>query len=137
MILRLRRQQIDFLKEEARRVHPIEACAILLGKINSDEVYVSKIVLAPNKLKSTIRFEVDPDFVLKALNEAEKEGLEFIGLFHSHPAPTQPSLIDRKYMKLWGGTIWLILSSMKGDIASYQMINGEVTETSIIVDCDN
>jgi proteasome lid subunit RPN8/RPN11 len=133
----LSRQHIDILKEESRKVHPVEACALLFGRISSNEAHVSKIVLAKNKLKSNTRFEIEPEFVLKAFTEAEKEGLELIGMFHSHQAPTRPSLIDRRNMKLWGGTIWLILSSLKGEIAAYQMINCKVVKTPIIVDLDN
>jgi proteasome lid subunit RPN8/RPN11 len=133
----LKGQHLDFLNEEARKVHPVEACAILLGKVSSDEAHVTRILMVPNKLNSTTRFEIDPEFVLEALNEAERLGLELVGFFHSHPAPTRPSPTDLRYMKLWGETIWLILSTIKGDIAASQMINGEIMETPVVVDCDN
>jgi proteasome lid subunit RPN8/RPN11 len=98
---------------------------------------VSKIVVAKNKLESDTRFEIDPEVVLKAFNEAEKEGLELIGMFHSHQTLTKPSIIDQRSMKLWGGTVWLIFSSLKDEIAAYQMRNGKVVETPILVDFDN
>jgi len=134
LILRLKRQHVDLLKEEARKVHPIEACAMLFGKLTQNEVSVKKVVMAPNKLQSTVRFEIDPETFVRALTEADKEDLDFIGLFHSHPAPTMPSLIDLKYMKLWGDAVWLILSSINGNLAAYQMINGKVREITIKVE---
>jgi proteasome lid subunit RPN8/RPN11 len=119
------------LKEEARRVYPIEACAILFGKLSQKEAVVKKVVLAPNELQSTLRFEISPETFAKALAEAEREGLDFIGLFHSHPAPAKPSPIDLKYMKLWGDTIWLILSSTNRSLAAYQMKKAKVKEIAI------
>jgi len=118
-------------------VHPVEACALLFGRVDSNEAHVSKVAIAPNKLQSTVRFEINPETVFKELNEAEREELDFIGLFHSHPAPTPPSLTDQKGMKLWGDAIWLILSSTKGNLGAYKLMNGEVIEIPIIVESEN
>ena len=134
MILRLKRQHVNLLKEEARKVHPIEACAMLFGKLTQKETVVKRVVVAPNKLHSTVRFEIDPETFVNAFTKADKEGLDFIGMFHSHPAPAKPSLIDHKYMKLWGDAIWLILSSTNGSLAAYQMRNGKVREITIRVE---
>ncbi|MCZ2856896.1 MAG: M67 family metallopeptidase [Candidatus Bathyarchaeota archaeon] len=131
MILRLRRQHVDFLREEARKVDPVEACAMLFGKLGPEEAVVKKIVTTPNKLQSTTRFEIDPEAFAKAFTEADQEGLDFIGMFHSHPAPEKPSITDLKYMKLWGDAIWLILSSTSGHLAAYQMTNSKVSEIAI------
>lgn len=83
-------------------MYPVEACAVLFGKLTEKEAVVKRAVVAPNKLQSTVRFEIDPETFAEAFTKADKEGLDFIGLFHSHPAPAEPSLIDLKYMKLWG-----------------------------------
>ena len=131
MILRLRRQHVDLLKQEAEKVHPVEACALLFGKLSQNEAVVEKVELAPNELQSTVRFEMDPENVAAAITEAEEEGLDFIGLFHSHPAPAAPSPIDLKYMKLWGDALWLILSSIDGNLAAYQLSDGTVKEVTI------
>ena len=118
-------------------MYPVEACALLFGRVNSNEAHVSKVAIASNKLQSTVRFEINPEIVFKELNEADREELDFIGLFHSHPAPTRPSLIDKKGMKLWGNAIWLILSSTKGNLAAYKMMNDEVIEIPVIVESEN
>ena len=131
MILRLRRHHVDLLKQEAEKVHPVEACAMLFGKLSQNEAVVEKVELAPNELQSTVRFEMDPEKVAAAITEAEEEGLDFIGLFHSHPAPAAPSPIDLKFMKLWGDALWLILSSIDGNLAAYQLSDGTVKEVTI------
>lgn len=131
MFLRMKRQQVNLLKEEARKVAPIEACAILFGKLTRKEAVLERVVVTPNKLQSIKRFEIDPELVVKAFTEADKEGLDFLGLFHSHPAPAKPSLIDLEYMRLWGDALFLILSLISGNLAAYQMRNGKVREINI------
>jgi proteasome lid subunit RPN8/RPN11 len=131
LILQLKRHHVDLLKQEARKVHPIEACAMLFGKLSKNEAFVEKVVIAPNELWSTVSFEIDPMRVVSAFNEADEEGLVFIGLFHSHPAPAAPSSIDLKFMKLWGDALWLILSSTDGNLAAYQIKDGRVEEAII------
>jgi len=134
MILRLKTQQLRFLKEETRRVHPVEACAILFGKTTQREAIVKRVVTAPNVLKSTTRFEIDPKVFFDAFMQADEEGLEFIGLFHSHPAPAYPSGVDLKFMRLWGDAVWLILSSIYNNFAAFQMTDGKVSEVTVKTD---
>lgn len=134
MILQLQRRHVDLLKQEAKKVHPVEACAMLFGKLSQNEAAVEKVEVAPNELQSTVRFEIDPVKVAAAFTEAEDEGLDFIGLFHSHPAPAAPSPIDLKYMKLWGDALWLILSSTDGNLAAYQLSDGTVKEATIRIE---
>jgi len=134
MILRSKTQQLQLLRKEARRVFPVEACAILFGKITKREAVVKKIAIVLNILKSTTRFEIDPKAFFDAFMQAHKNGLEFIGLFHSHPAPAYPSSVDLEYMRLWGDAVWLILSSTIENFAAFQMIDGKVREVFVKTD---
>jgi proteasome lid subunit RPN8/RPN11 len=134
LILRLRRRHVDLLKREAEKVHPIEACAMLFGKMSQNEAIVEKVEFAPNKLQSTVRFEIDPENVAAAFTEAEEEGLDFVGLFHSHPAPAAPSSIDLKYMRLWGDALWLILSSIDAKLAAYQLTEDIAKDVTIRIE---
>ena len=131
LILRLQRLHVDLLKQEAEKVQPIEACALLFGKLSHAKAVVEKVEFAPNKLQSPVRFKIDPEKVAAAFTEAEEEGLDFIGLFHSHPAPAAPSPIDIKYMKLWGDALWLILSSVDGNLVAYQLTDDTVKEATL------
>lgn len=101
LVLRLRSVHARLLRE-ARKVQPIEACAMLFGESTQNKAVVKRVVMAPNMLQSPTSFEIHPETFVKAFNEADHEGLDLIGLFHAHPAPAAPSLIDRKYMELWG-----------------------------------
>jgi len=117
-----------------RRVHPVEACAILFGKTNRRGAIVKSIVTVTNVLKSTTRFEIDPKAFFDAFTQADEEGLEFIGLFHSHPAPAYPSSVDQKFMRLLGDAVWLILSSIYNNFAAFQMIDDKVSEVTVKTD---
>jgi len=134
MILRLSSRQLQLLRGEARKVHPIEACAILFGKTTRRGAIVRRVVTVPNVLKSTTRFEIDPKAFFDAFMQADKDGLEFIGLFHSHPAPAYPSGVDLKFMRLWGDAVWLILSSTQGNFAAFRMIGSKVSELAVKTD---
>jgi proteasome lid subunit RPN8/RPN11 len=133
MILCLQPQHLQLLKEEAKKAHPIEACASLFGKMTQREAIVERVVVASTRLSSTTRFEMDPEAFVTAYTEAERDGLEFVGLFHSHPAPAKPSAVDLESMKRWGSAIWLIQSSEDGQLAAYHLQNDKVRKMAIKV----
>ncbi len=134
MILRLTGEQLRFLKDESRKAHPIEACALLFGRLNFREAVVTKVVVMTNVLEASTRFKADPQKVFDAFEEAERNGLQFVGFFHSHPAPARPSRVDLQYMRLWGEAVWLILSASDGRIAAFQMTDGNLHELTIKVE---
>ena len=107
---------------------------MLFGKLSPGEAVVEKVKFAPNQSHSTVRFTIAPAKVAAAFNEAEKEGLDFIGLFHSHPAPAAPSSVDLKYMKLWGDALWLILPSVDGNLAAYQLTDEAAEQVPLRID---
>jgi len=134
LILRLQRLHVNSLKQESEKMQPIEACALLFGKFSHDEAVVKKVEFAPNKLQSPVKFQIDPEKVAATFTRTEKEDLEFIGIFHSHPAPAEPSSIDLEGMKLWGDALWLILSLTDGELAAYQLIVDSVEEMPLQID---
>ncbi len=123
MIIRLTKEQICLLVEETRKNYPIEACGVLLGETKHEEAVVRKIITSHNVLESSTEFQVEPEEFLKVLSEAEKENMQLIGFFHSHPAPPHPSVSDVRHMSLWPENIWLIISSIGYDMAAYQTFN--------------
>lgn len=134
MILRLQRRFDELLRHETERVFPVEACALLFGILTEDEAFVKKVDVTKNMLRSSTQFEVNPTQVAMAVTEAEKEGFEFVGLFHSHPAPASPSTVDLDVMRLWPDTVWLILSSTEGSMAAFQLIDGKIEKVAIRIE---
>ena len=70
---------------------PLEACGILAGKAAQAE----KMIGVLNQAQSPVRFVMDPYEQLHAFDWIESNGLELVGIFHSHPAgPETASATD-------------------------------------------
>ncbi|MDT8899272.1 MAG: M67 family metallopeptidase [Thermanaerothrix sp.] len=89
--LRLSAKQKAIILEHVVHCVPEEACG-LLGGCGS---IVKRIIPVTNRLHSPVRFYMEPTELLKALEALEEEGLELVGIFHSHPhGPAVPSETD-------------------------------------------
>jgi len=131
MILLLTNRQVSLLIEESKKNHPIESCGLLFGWITRKEAIVKKLVATRNILESPTEFQINPEEFIKHLSEAEREGLQLIGFYHSHPAAPKPSMIDTRYMKLWAESIWLIISSIDHSIEAYQAADEKFVKVDV------
>lgn len=61
---------------------PLEACGLLAGKNNR----VEEVLFVQNQAQSPVRFVMDPIEQLKAFDRIDDNGLDLLGIFHSHPA---------------------------------------------------
>jgi [CysO sulfur-carrier protein]-S-L-cysteine hydrolase len=61
---------------------PLEACGLLAGTDNR----VEEVIRIRNQAQSPVRFVMDPYEQLKAFDWIESNGLDLLGIFHSHPA---------------------------------------------------
>ncbi len=113
-ILHLSNKQIDRLHHHAEDNLPLEAAALLFGKVSDQSINVDRIELMHNEASSsTISFMINPEEQYRLLVEAETQGEDFVGIFHSHPAPPYPSRRDQQNMKL-NPVVWLIASKDSG-----------------------
>ncbi len=70
---------------------PLEACGLLAGRNGR----VEAVIPVTNALSSPIRFRMDPLEQLRAFEWIDEQGLDLLGIFHSHPAgPAVVSAID-------------------------------------------
>jgi [CysO sulfur-carrier protein]-S-L-cysteine hydrolase len=60
---------------------PLEACGLLAGKA----ARVEKMIGVLNQAQSPVRFVMDPYEQLHAFDWIESNGLDLVGIFHSHP----------------------------------------------------
>jgi proteasome lid subunit RPN8/RPN11 len=103
----LHRKMLD----AARNSYPLEGCGVLFGEIDSHKAVIREVVATENSADNpTVRFYIDPELFYKILISAEESGLEFLGIFHSHPAQPSPSPWDLEYMKLHQN-VWIIIQS--------------------------
>lgn len=80
--LTISRSQWQEMREHVARQNPLEACGLLAGT----EDRVEKVIPVRNQEQSTVRFRMDPYEQLRAFDWIESNGLELLGIFHSHPA---------------------------------------------------
>lgn len=83
----LLREMIAYVDERA----PLEACGLLAGKEDRAE----KMIGVTNQAQSPVRFVMEPYEQLRAFDRIESNGLDLLGIFHSHPAgPETASATD-------------------------------------------
>ena len=79
------------MREHVAAHAPLEACGLLAGKNDR----VEKVFLTRNQAKSPVRFRMEPLEQLEAFEWIDANGLELLGIFHSHPTgPETASVTD-------------------------------------------
>ncbi|MFY9870538.1 MAG: M67 family metallopeptidase [Candidatus Nitrosopolaris sp.] len=119
--IRLKEAKLEFLTSLAKKSLPLESCALLLGKKNTDnldEISVSDVISVKNSDSSPVSFSIDPDDLIEGYQLSESRNLHVVGIFHSHPAEPFPSSIDKSYMKI-NPVVWLIYSTVTNEARAY------------------
>lgn len=123
--------QVKILEAVARNTHPFEGCALLLGYVKNGMVEVTDILPVENTVKSKVTFQIDPETLLKTYQKADREEKELVAVFHSHPAPPQPSPLDTQYMQV-NPVVWLILSTTTNNLQAYQLQTSTIKPVKIL-----
>ena len=69
------------MREHLDKHVPLEACGLLAGK----QGRVEKVIFVRNQAQSSVRFVMEPYEQLQAFDWIDRNGLELLGIFHSHP----------------------------------------------------
>ena len=113
--LQLFEQDCARLQQHAEFCLPDEAVALLFGVIIENNVFVNRVELMENESKANrTTFSVNPESEYQLLVEAEEIGESLVGIYHSHPAPPEPSATDLRNMRL-NPVVWLIASKQTGE----------------------
>jgi proteasome lid subunit RPN8/RPN11 len=89
----LTKQQLQQMITHVDAQAPLEACGLLAGLDSK----VESVIEVANQAQSAVQFVMEPIGQLKAFEWMESNGMELIGIFHSHPAgPEIPSPTDIK-----------------------------------------
>lgn len=80
--LTITRKQWDEMLKHVEQNAPLEACGLLAGK----NARVEHVLLVRNQAESPVRFVMDPYEQLAAFEWIDSNGLDLLGIFHSHPA---------------------------------------------------
>ena len=114
------------------RALPNEGCGLLLG---TSDGLVHEGVASDNVADSARIYEIDPKVLLRATRRADDEGLEVIGVFHSHthseayPSPTD---IRQAPDPSWHYVLVSLLDS-PATVRSFRIITESVDEEPVIV----
>lgn len=88
---------------ESKTRFPLETGGILIGKIDDNIVHIEYATgPGPVAYHSRSRFQRDGDYsqvLLDTLVRYSRAEYDYIGEWHSHPAPVKPSSIDIKAMQ--------------------------------------
>jgi proteasome lid subunit RPN8/RPN11 len=95
-MLTMSEAHLDEMASHARACNPHEACGLLVGR--SDDAghgRVVRFVPMTNAAASPVIYELDPKEHLRVEMAAEDDGLEVIGVMHSHThSEPYPSVTD-------------------------------------------
>ena len=71
----------------AERTYPNECCGAMLGHVRGERKTVTRALPLENSYagEQGARYELRPEDLLSAERAARAEGLDLIGIFHSHP----------------------------------------------------
>ncbi len=131
-MLTLRSSDRDTLLATCVRALPNEGCGLLLG---SADGAVQVVVASENVADSAKVYEIDPKVLLRAYRRAENEGLEVLGVFHSHthseayPSPTD---VAQAPDPTWHYVI-VSFARRPSVVRSYRIENDLVTEEPVLI----
>jgi proteasome lid subunit RPN8/RPN11 len=101
--VRIKQSALDAIRAHGAEGYPHEICGIMLGP--RGEGGVTEVRRA--------RYEIDPRDHIRIQREADAEGLDIVGYYHSHPDhPAQASRFDTE--RAWAGYIYLIVAIANG-----------------------
>ena len=129
-VLKLTSEHWQIMQEHVAAQAPLEACGLLAGKLDS----VETVLKMRNADQSPVRFHLDAQEQYNAFMWMETNGLDLVGIFHSHPSgPETVSATDIAEAAydvvniIWSRTkeIW--------NAHGFWIENGQVTEVTLKV----
>ena len=131
--IRITDEDLSLIRHELGANSPYEACGVLVGLVGPDEmntVTVKRAVPIKNSNRTHRSFELDPTGLYQAWTGAEDDGLEIVGIYHTHPAsPARPSDWDMEYMQQ-EQDIWVIAGA--DGIFAYRWADDKVQDVEIV-----
>ena len=109
---------------DALQSFPDECCGFLFGKETAELRRITKILVVNNSKEGDKRrrFEIAPKDYMNAERFAEKNNLQFLGIYHSHPKhPAIPSEHDRVAAQPYFSYVIISVDDVISDIRSWQL----------------
>ena len=109
--MKISRSLLSQIHQHLEADYPNEACGVMLGNAG----VVTEVVAAGNERTDSARnrYLIDPLAYMKIERDADKRGLQVLGIYHSHPdVAARPSQFDLDHA--WPNLSYLIVSVCKG-----------------------
>ena len=104
----IQNKDLNSIMEEFNANKPYEACGVLTGTILGNTATVERAISITNVRRTHSSFELDPQQLYNAWSDADKNGKDIVGIYHTHPSFLAiPSSWDRETMKN-NNSVWLI-----------------------------
>ena len=132
MTLEIAAEHVERITSHSKESHPIEACGVLIGTFGGDVRTVTEVWPAKNRLSSESSYEIDPETLFRAFSHAEKNNLEIVGFYHSHPfSSADASEIDRARAN-YPGFSYVIYSIPRNEILSFHFDGKRLAQESVM-----
>lgn len=107
-------QILQAILDQARAELPNECCGLLAGRLEEQMGRVTRCYPLVNEAASPVEFWSEPKSLLAAHRGMDREGLELLAIYHSHPtSPPVPSKKDRE--RNYDEEVMNLIVSMMGD----------------------
>lgn len=120
----------DVMVAHARDKFPRECCGVMIGVTSDGNKTVKRAVPVENTYEGPQedRYEIRPTDLLRADREARAEGMDLIGIFHSHPnCDAYFSKTDLENSCPWYSFVVLSIKNGEFDHANSFLPNAEQT----------
>ena len=114
----------------ARSTFPKECCGVMVGTMDGDNKQVKLALPMENSYVGgqEDRYEIRPEDLLTADRDARKQGMDLIGIFHSHPdCDAYFSKTDLQHSCPWYSFVVLSIKQGEFDHANSFLPNADQT----------
>jgi proteasome lid subunit RPN8/RPN11 len=97
-------RHVAAIRRHGEADYPAEACGLIAGALEGDRKVAVQLVPLVNQRTDSARnrYLIDPESFRRAQEKLDRDGLEVIGVYHSHPDhPPAPSAFDREHAWPW------------------------------------
>ena len=115
------------LLAEARREPELECCGLLAGR----EGVISAVLPARNLLASATAYEIEPAGLFALFRRMRAEGLDHLGIYHSHPRGENPPSPRDVELAFYPQAAYFILSPLANaarPVRAFRIVQGQVRE---------
>jgi proteasome lid subunit RPN8/RPN11 len=129
--IRISREVVEAMVAQARREPNLECCGLLAGRDGA----ITRLFSAANAAETpATSYEIAPKEIFSLMRDMRAEGIEMLGIYHSHPnGQNEPSERDIA-QAYYSGAAYFILSPREGAeraVRAFSIRDGRASELEI------